>query len=199
MPSTTERDKQLAREPGATGRQPAAVVYDLDGTLARLAVDWQACEADLGVLLRAAGRDPAGLDAWEILAEAEAAGVGTEAAGTIAAYERSGAADARRLPTADEVEAWAVPVGVCSLNCEAACRRALDRIGLTEAIDVVIGRDSHATRKPDPGPLLAALEALGAPPERSLFVGDSPSDRTTAERAGVQFRSVPGGHTSRSE
>jgi phosphoglycolate phosphatase-like HAD superfamily hydrolase len=174
-----------------------AVVYDLDGTLVRLVVDWVACERELAAILQSEGIETTDLDAWELLAAAEEAGIGARAEATIAEYERGGARDAIRLETADEVTTWDVPVGVCSLNCEAACRIALERVALLDEIDVVIGRDSHTERKPHPGPLEAAISALEGTPKRSLFVGDSDSDRVTAERAGVAFRSVPAGRTSR--
>lgn len=174
-----------------------AVVYDLDGTLVRLMVDWEAVERDLASLLTESEHDPAELDAWELLAAAEEVGLGEPAEYTISAYERAGASDAVRLDTAAEVTSWDVPVGVCSLNCEAACRIALETVGLLEEMAVVIGRDSHSRRKPDPGPLLAALDAMDARPDHSLFVGDSSSDEVTADRAGVNFRSVPSGRTSR--
>lgn len=174
-----------------------AVVYDLDGTLVRLVVDWDAVERDLASLLADSDRDPAELDAWDLLSAAEEVGLGDTAEYTISSYERDGAREAVRLDTADEVTSWDVPVGVCSLNCEAACRIALEQVGLLEEMAVVIGRDSHPTRKPDPGPLLAALDAMDARPTDSLFVGDSHSDEVTADRAGVNFRSVASGRTSR--
>jgi len=174
-----------------------AVVYDLDGTVLRLEVDWAACERDLGSLLASVDVDAADYDAWALLEAAERNGAGDRAADIIAEYERAGAADATRLPLADELATRTEPVGICSLNCEAACRTALARHDLLKEVDVVVGRDSHADRKPAPGPLLAAVEALDAHPQRTVFVGDSDSDRRTAERAGTAFRPAPGGRTSR--
>lgn len=174
-----------------------AIVYDLDGTLVHLDVDWETCEQTLRDHFEEASIGMLDGDAWEILAAAEAINRGDEAAEIIARYERDGATRASRLPTAAEVSEQSVPVGVCSLNCEAACREALSQVDLEEGVSVVIGRDSHETRKPDPGPLLAAVDALGATPDRTLFVGDSPSDRTTAERAGTAFRPVPNERTNR--
>ncbi len=40
-------------------------------------------------------------------------------------------------------------------------------------------------RKPEPGLLLQALAEAGTPPDRAVFVGDSPTDLEAARRAGV--------------
>ena len=173
----------------ATG-DPDAVVYDLDGTLVRLDVDWADVERRLADLLEREGVDPDGLSAWDLLDAAEDAGVGEEADELIAAAEREGARDSRRLPLADELVAREVPVGVCSLNHERAVRIALDRHDLTPHVESVVGRGTVPERKPHPRALLAAVEELGVPPENVLFVGDSASDEETAERAGTQFERV---------
>jgi phosphoglycolate phosphatase-like HAD superfamily hydrolase len=165
-----------------------AVVYDLDGTLVRLAVDWQQVERDVADRLRAAGVDPEPHDMWEMLDAAEDAGIGDAVHDVIATHEREGATRAERLPGADELPTLDVPTAVCSLNCEAACRTALDRHGLLDGFHVVAGRDTVPERKPDPRALRWVLDELGVEPERALFVGDSPSDEVTAERAGVAFR-----------
>ncbi|MFB6312252.1 MAG: HAD family hydrolase, partial [Salinirussus sp.] len=93
---------------------------------------------------------------------------------------------ATRLPLADELP-QPVPVGVCSLNSEAACRIALEVHGLDVHIDAIVGRDSVETYKPDPAPLLAVIQALDADPQQTIFVGDSERDEQAAERAGVDF------------
>ncbi|MFB6268876.1 MAG: HAD family hydrolase [Halobacterium sp.] len=165
-----------------------AVVYDLDGTLVRLAVDWEAVEREVADRLREAGVDPTRYDMWEMLDAAEDAGVGGDVHELIAGHERDGATRAERLPGADELSTLDVPAAVLSLNCEAACRTALERHGLLDSFRVVAGRDTPPARKPDPRSLTWVLDELGVAPERALFVGDSESDRTTAERAGTDFR-----------
>ena len=172
-----------------------AVVYDLDGTLVRLAVDWAAVEERIAGVLREVDVEPSGLDAWESLDAAEAAGVGNEVESLIAAAEREGARESVRLALADSV-VTDVPVGVCSLNCEAACHIALERHDLDGGVKTVVGRDSLPERKPAPEPLLAVADSLEASPERTLFVGDSASDEECAERAGVRFSYVGDGPTN---
>lgn len=167
-----------------------AVVYDLDGTLVRLDVDWETVRIGLRNRLREQGVDPAPFETWELLSAAERAGIGDEAHEFISEHERSGAEVSRRLPTADELDALDVPVGVCSLNCEDACHIALAEHGLTELVDVVAGRETTPARKPDPRSLQWVLHELDADPENALFVGDSDSDEVTADRAGTRFRWV---------
>jgi phosphoglycolate phosphatase len=167
-----------------------AVVYDLDGTLVRLPVDWQDVEARLAALLEREGVDTDTLSAWDLLSAAEEAGIGDEADDLIAGAERAGAEESRRLALADRLADHEIPVGVCSLNHEEAVHIALDRHDLTEYVESVVGRGTVPKRKPHPRALLAAVEELGVEPENVLFVGDSASDEETAERAGTKFEWV---------
>jgi phosphoglycolate phosphatase len=159
-----------------------AVVYDLDGTLVRLDVDWDAVRGAVATRLREEGRSVDGDSLWTLLERQAGSLVGE----TIAEHERAGARTSERLPLADELP-LSVPVAVCSLNAESACRVALERHGLDSHVDAVVGRDTVETYKPDPEPLLHAVGELAATPERTLFVGDTDRDARTAERAGVPF------------
>ncbi|SHH35580.1 HAD family hydrolase [Halobaculum gomorrense] len=166
-----------------------AVVFDLDGTLVNLAVDWDAAASDAIELFERNGHDAAGADLWGLLERADEAGLRPELEALLADHETRGAAASTRLPHADHLP-LSVPTGVCSLNCEAACRTALDRHDLAGHVGAVVGRDSVGTYKPDPDPLVATLRNLGAETERALFVGDSDRDAVTADRASVDFRWV---------
>ena len=169
-----------------------AVVYDLDETLLELRVDWQHVADDVAAAYAEHALIPPTEDLWKLLDAAEEYGIGAEVEEAIAAHERAGAADSRLFPLGEQLLSGedTRPAAVCSLNCEAACRIALETHGLDDTIDAVIGRDSVETHKPDPEPLLAAIDAIDADPDRTVFVGDSASDGVTAERAGVTFVSV---------
>lgn len=168
-----------------------AVVYDLDGTLVRLAVDWKEAAKQIKPIIRQYGGDANADDALDLLPVAEEIGVADEIEPHLASAERDGARRSERLPVMDELIESTVPVGICSLNCEAACRDALNAHNVSKDIGVIVGRDSVTERKPHPEPLLTAVNELGATPERTLFVGDSDSDEVTARRAGTAFRRVP--------
>ncbi|OVE84142.1 HAD family hydrolase [Natronolimnobius baerhuensis] len=167
-----------------------AVVYDLDGTLVDLEVDWGAVATDVSAVYEEAGKTPPGDGLWGMLEAATDVGLEAAVESAIAAHEREGARAAPRLAHADELLDRTVPVGVCSLNCEAACRIALETHDLDSAVESVVGRDSVATQKPDPEPLLTAVRELEAEPAQTVFVGDSRRDELTAERAGTAFEYV---------
>jgi HAD superfamily hydrolase (TIGR01509 family) len=61
---------------------------------------------------------------------------------------------------------------------------------------VVCAQDA-ARRKPDPAPLLLALERLRLRAEEAAYVGDSPEDVEMARAAGVYAVGVPGGFPNR--
>lgn len=68
--------------------------------------------------------------------------------------------------------------------CEPAAR-TLDFVGLAPYVDTLIGSDSCPRHKPDPQPVLLALERLGRTPEEAFFLGDSPVDVQAGNAAGV--------------
>ncbi len=169
-----------------------AVVYDLDETLLELLVDWDRVADDVAATYAEHALIPPTEDLWELRDAAEEYGIGAEVEEAIAARERAGAIDSRLFPLGERLRSGedARPAAICSLNCEAACRIGLETHGLEDVVGTVIGRDSLRTHKPDPEPLLAAIDAIGADPDRAVFVGDSASDAVTAERADVAFVSV---------
>jgi phosphoglycolate phosphatase len=80
---------------------------------------------------------------------------------------------------------------VSNKNDEAV--RALARTYFGTLVDVAIGGQEGVPRKPAPQMPHAALSALGAEPERTLFVGDSDVDMETAQNAGLDCMLVSWG------
>jgi phosphoglycolate phosphatase len=70
----------------------------------------------------------------------------------------------------------------------------LGRLGMSEWIQVLIGGDSCARRKPDPQPLLVACEAMQLQPAQALMIGDSVNDVLAARAAGIAVICVPYGY-----
>jgi phosphoglycolate phosphatase len=95
----------------------------------------------------------------------------------------------------DRLAARGVKLGLCTNKPVAHTRVILEHFGWAGYFGAVIGGDSLAVRKPDPAPLLATLGPLAAAPARSVFIGDSVTDRDTARAAGVPAVLVDGGYT----
>ncbi|MBL0277317.1 MAG: HAD-IA family hydrolase [Anaeromyxobacter sp.] len=77
-------------------------------------------------------------------------------------------------------------------------RRILAGLGLLDRFALVTGGD-EAPRKPDPGGTLELMRRLGARPEETVFIGDSPTDVRTARQAGVPMVAVTWGFRPRAE
>jgi pyrophosphatase PpaX len=78
------------------------------------------------------------------------------------------------------------PTALVTSKSNDLAHRALTWLQLTNSIDVVVGMDSTERHKPDPAPVFHALSALGATPDRALFLGDSPHDIEAGNAAGVK-------------
>ena len=57
---------------------------------------------------------------------------------------------------------------------------------ITEIMDVIVLEGDIPEAKPDPRPILYALEQLGVTPANTFYVGDSPNDMECAHRAGCK-------------
>ncbi|MFI9201140.1 HAD family hydrolase [Streptomyces sp. NPDC053048] len=77
-----------------------------------------------------------------------------------------------------------------------ALRRALDA---DDAIRASLSADDVEAGKPDPDPVLQALELADVPPHRALFVGDTVWDVEAARRAGLDCVALLSGGIGRAE
>ena len=76
-----------------------------------------------------------------------------------------------------------VALGVVTNKPQAFSERILLGLDLARHFGVVVGGDTPAGRKPGPGPLLHAMDRIGAAPWSTLYVGDSPGDVESARAA----------------
>jgi HAD superfamily hydrolase (TIGR01549 family) len=87
--------------------------------------------------------------------------------------------------------------GLVSSGDGTRVRREIETLGLERFFGAVVCGGETARRKPDPQPLLAALERLGVSPTETAYVGDSPEDVAMARAAGVFAVGIPGGFPNR--
>jgi pyrophosphatase PpaX len=84
-------------------------------------------------------------------------------------------------------------LGIVTAKRRATVELAFDAVPLGHVFDTVVGGDETTRHKPDPDPLLLALERLGAQPDDTAYVGDSPFDVRAAKAAGVHAVAVTWG------
>jgi HAD superfamily hydrolase (TIGR01509 family) len=90
------------------------------------------------------------------------------------------------------VRAAGLPVGLASNSSREFVDRALAVSALANGhFDVVVSADDVTLPKPAPDIYLAACEALGAAPERSAALEDSPPGVAAARAAGMYVIAVP--------
>jgi pyrophosphatase PpaX len=77
-------------------------------------------------------------------------------------------------------------LGIVTAKRHRTVKLALDRFPALEAdFDVVVGHEDTELHKPDPDPVLLAIEKLHGTPEETAYVGDSPFDIRAAKAAGA--------------
>jgi phosphoglycolate phosphatase len=76
-------------------------------------------------------------------------------------------------------------------------RELLEALGLATRFAAIVGGDTLAMRKPDPGHLTGAIEMAGGRPGRAVMVGDSEVDFAAAMAAGIPAIGVTFGYTPR--
>jgi phosphoglycolate phosphatase len=86
-------------------------------------------------------------------------------------------------------------LAVCTNKLEHFSRSLLDQLGLSGFFAAVVGGDSLAVRKPDPGHLRGTIEKIGRPVEWAAMVGDSANDIDAARAAGLPSIAVSFGYT----
>jgi pyrophosphatase PpaX len=89
------------------------------------------------------------------------------------------------VETVDALRAARHPLAIVTSKTGWLARRGLDHVGLGPHFDVIVGCDTCDRHKPDPGPVLAALEQLGYEADEAVFVGDSVHDMMAGNAAGV--------------
>ena len=193
------------------------VLFDLDGTLVETAPE--ICDAVNDTLRRfdLPGATLAQVAGWighgtrelliQALAQASGSAVATvRASGTLpliaAEFDRHYAArcGSRSQPyphvvdTLHALHAQGVRLAVVTNKEGLYTRRVLDAHGLTPLFERVVSGDSLPTKKPDPAGARWCMAELGVPAGRTLFVGDSSIDATTARNAGLPVWLLPYGY-----
>lgn len=193
--------------------RPAAIVWDLDGTLVESAPDLAAA---LNALLNQQGQHGHAVERVRPMIGGGVARLierGFRAAGAplaagdcealvprfMALYTACATDSTRLVPHAREVLLHFYHAGIRQALCTnkplGVTRQILDALDIAGFFASIVGGDSTPQKKPHPLPLQTCLAELGVRPEEALMVGDSGADVGAAQAAGVSVALVPDGYT----
>jgi phosphoglycolate phosphatase len=175
--------------------RPEVVVVDLDNTLCKLQVDWDAVHSRLQRLAEAAGTTVEDKGIWPLMEAAQQPGRESLLADMEELVREAELAGARG-PRNQALVEWLdenmreTPLSVLSLNSRDAVQLALESHGLRDRVAHIVGREDVRRIKPDPEGMLVLAERHGVDASAILFVGDKDGDRECAENAGTAFMHV---------
>jgi phosphoglycolate phosphatase len=188
-------------------QRPAALLFDLDGTLVDSARDIAAALSRLST--SRGGGDIAVQDVRSLVSQGVTILV-RQALGTLARDDITDVTEFRailaELPPDPEsiypgvTESLSLlsendrPMAIVTNKPEQLSRLLLDQLGLAHFFRVIVGGDTLPMSKPDPAPLLHALGLLGATRDAALMIGDSAVDADAAKAAGIPFALFEGGY-----
>ena len=91
------------------------------------------------------------------------------------------------------------PMAVVTSKGGLLARRGLELVGIATHFTTIVSCDSCTRHKPHPEPVMTELERLGYEPDEALFVGDSVHDIEAGNAAGVETVAALWGPFSREQ
>jgi phosphoglycolate phosphatase len=180
---------------------PAAILFDLDGTLIDSAPDLAGACNDMRI---ERGLEPLPYDTLRRMVGSGARGMVKTAFGLapgefgydalrdefLARYETRMTRDTRVfadvVPMLDALAARRIPWGIVTNKVARFAAPIVAALGLNAHAATLVCGDTTAHAKPHPAPLLEAATRLGVPPGRSVYVGDDLRDVQAGRAAGMQ-------------
>ncbi|MGW5237568.1 HAD family hydrolase [Monashia sp. NPDC004114] len=86
-----------------------------------------------------------------------------------------------------------VHVAVATSKRRESAQQAMDLLGLSEFVEVLVAMEDTERHKPDPTPLLLALQRMGRSSNDSVYVGDAVVDVLAGKAAGMDTIAVTWG------
>lgn len=139
------------------------MIWDLDGTLIDLEVDW--------IGLKAAKKH---VKDWE----------------TTDRYELENIHQAepieRSVECVQELKNRGCKLAICSSNMHETIVQSLKKMGIRNFFDIIVGSNNVNKQKPHPEGLNIIVRILGIAKEKIVFIGDSWRDEEAGKRANIQ-------------
>ena len=191
-----------------------AIIFDFDGTLAVLNIDFSSMRERIFDLMRRSGIKEEALqekylleiidEVYHILWEKNPSGAEIfyqESHGILHEVEMKAAEKGRLIPRTEGIlrslREKGIRVGIITRNCEDAVRKVFPEID--EFCDVFVSRNSVKKVKPHPDHLTHVMESLKISGEEAVMVGDHIIDIQAGKRVGMKTVGVLTGRTKKEE
>jgi pyrophosphatase PpaX len=92
-----------------------------------------------------------------------------------------------------DLGAAGVHVGVATSKRRESAQQAMDILGISQHVDVLVAMEDTERHKPDPTPLLLALDRMGRGSNDAVYVGDAVVDVLAGKAAGMDTVAVTWG------
>ena len=167
-------------------RELQALIFDLDGTLTEIPVDWGRVRGELVKRGLLSIHEPSVMVG---LYQAQCSNPDrfAEMSRLVEEYEIEAI---RRSCSSTRLAGWfqtlrrnGLHIGVVSRQSHQALKMALDLLGVGELVEVTVGRENGMGRRRQAS---SALRKLGVSPSRALMVGDTVSDVAAAAKLGMR-------------
>jgi phosphoglycolate phosphatase len=191
-----------------------AVIFDFDGTLAVLNIDFSAMRERVFDLMRRSGIHEEAIrekylleiieEVYEMLWEKNPFGAERfyqESHDILHEVEMKAAGKGRLIPgavgTLKGLREKGIKVGIITRNCEDAVRRVFPEID--DFCDIFVSRNSVKKVKPHPDHLTRVMNSLKISGEEATMVGDHIIDIQAGKRVGMKTIGVLSGRTKKEE
>jgi phosphoglycolate phosphatase-like HAD superfamily hydrolase len=162
----------------------SSYIFDLDGTLFHLPVDWRAVRHDVLKLTKTPAE---GVSIFRIIKDYSTSRPGTK-------EELLSIVDAHEVPAAETTVPFdespellrflsrKSKVGLVTMQGSKACGRVLERFGVTDCFNVVLTREDALDRAEQLG---MACDSLGSKSSETFFCGDKKGDLDAGRSLGM--------------
>lgn len=160
----------------------AAAIFDLDGTLVALPVDWAAARRELSARV---GLEPTGplFEQLDVMVRSDP-DLRSYSFNVLDRYESAAVPKARILDGVREIleSLEGLTLGLVTMQGKPACDQILNMFGLHERFKMALTREDSLGRTSQ---LLSAVTSLSSTAERTFFVGDRLHDAEAGKKAQV--------------
>ena len=94
------------------------------------------------------------------------------------------------VETLTQLKDMGIKIAIVSTKRRFSLERGIQLLGIEHLIEFYIGLDDVKNEKPDPEPVLLALEKLGVEKEEAMMIGDNYHDILAGKNAGVKTAGV---------